>query len=269
MLGAQAHYLFKHGHIPESLGGLTPTAEEAALLRKRPLDDSAGCSSNFSDSSDTSVESTRHVNMRRTSRQAIRCTRKLGPMIRFPQALRAGQPVGSASSSQTDDACTREIPSKQRSTDSFPSSESHKRIRKTRSKTNSVDSTELPNPSGDAPSHTNAEQVPHSEACWVLRPSQGGTCPSSSVYQCKLCQPVCSRLFNLPRHPKQAHRDVFQFYCGYCGFRADALGALDEHLARHLRLKQFACENLGSQLLTPPTDSSPTIISPSAGGFSQ
>ncbi|KAG5450047.1 hypothetical protein CSKR_201103 [Clonorchis sinensis] len=212
----RAHYLFKHGHIPQSLGGLSPTADEAtASSRNRIVQSSVKLASRLGSKRE-----------RHSKHHTRRASQNQQPSISvnsscLPDHLENDPMISSTASTLNNSAESPRTPGPRKSIRGFP-----------------VDWLSSPG--------TCATEAAVSEEA----APPGGTCPEGETtgppYKCRFCTQSYAVLYSLQRHHTQVHLGEYRFNCGYCEFKSNERCAFDEHLARHFGLKQFVCEFCGA-----------------------
>ncbi|KAA3681717.1 uncharacterized protein DEA37_0008496 [Paragonimus westermani] len=225
----RAHHLFKHGHIPESLGGLSPTPDETPNWTR--LDDEVQSTASTENTAPTFKQDCTRMNLRsRPKRTDIEkrmlttsCARSVNTSNE-PASAGTDPPIRSdmvderANMGPDGDGTTRPLSSKRMTT----------RHCKMQSKMTST-LQDIDNSEGSTEDALMTDFVP----------SNTSRCPP---FKCPHCERSYKSIHSLARHENQVHKGEYRYSCGYCVFRTNERFALDEHLARHFRLKQFVCD---------------------------
>ncbi|KAF8565534.1 hypothetical protein P879_09351 [Paragonimus westermani] len=225
----RAHHLFKHGYIPESLGGLSPTPDETPNWTR--LDDEVQSTASTENTTPTFKQDCTRMNLRsrpkRTDMEKRMLTTSCARSVNAcdePASADTDPPIRSdvvdepAKMSSDGKGTMRPLGSKRMTT----------RRRKMQSKTTS-----------NLQDTDNSEGLTEDALMTDFVPSNTSQCPP---FKCPHCERSYKSIRSLARHENQVHKGEYRYSCGYCVFRTDERFALDEHLARHFRLKQFVCD---------------------------
>ncbi|KAF7262404.1 hypothetical protein EG68_01240 [Paragonimus skrjabini miyazakii] len=223
----RAHHLFKHGYIPESLGGLSPTPDETPNWTR--LDDEVQSTASTENTTPTFKQDSTRMNLRSRPKRTDFGKKMLttGCALSIcacdePASTSTDPPIRSdmiderAKMGPDGKGTMRQWGSKRRAT----------RHCKMQSK-----------PTSTLQDIDNSKSVTKDALVTDFAPAN--RCPP---FKCSHCERSYKFVCTLARHENQVHKGEYRYSCGYCAFRTNERFALDEHLARHFRLKQFVCD---------------------------
>ncbi|KAF6771074.1 hypothetical protein AHF37_09393 [Paragonimus kellicotti] len=225
----RAHHLFKHGYIPESLGGLSPTPDETPNWTR--LDDEVQSTASTENTTPTFKQDCTRMNLRSRPKRTdvgkrmltTSCARSMCTCDE-PASTGTDSPIGSdmiderAKMGPDEKSTMRQLGSKRMTT----------RHCKMQSK-----------PTSTLQDTDNSKNVTDDVLVTNFASAKTSRCPP---FKCSHCERSYKSVHSLARHENQVHKGEYRYSCGYCAFRTNERFALDEHLARHFRLKQFVCD---------------------------
>ncbi|CAL8091793.1 unnamed protein product [Calicophoron daubneyi] len=221
----------RHGHIPASLGGLSPKRDDTTGWTCRTDPSNSSNNDSHDTNSDGFGDSTHpSEDGNGTRKRKRRTSRRLKPLPSLGQ-LMGSESAGSSPRTVQPDGSTRLS-----NPDNLDQQTNVSKLQKRRLSATDSQLTDMPVDSS----------VPVGVGC--TRPSGSslitgstnvGTCPP---FVCEHCNRSYARPYSLQRHLIQMHIGEYRFCCGYCEFRTNDRSGYDEHLARHFQVKQYTCE---------------------------
>ncbi|TNN07162.1 Zinc finger protein, partial [Schistosoma japonicum] len=226
----RAHYLFQHGHIPESLGGLSPRPNEI-LFNKQWNSRSSRSSSNHSttnhdnDTANNTSDFTSYQEFSLHSSDNTNLTPKDNAVANLTVTSTTASPSIPDKSNclSVSGLITR---SRRRITTILPiqsvnqSTQSSRRTKKQFTDTSMTDSNNDNNITSLLDEQSKTDEVSEK----LLRKSN----KFSKQHYCTECNTSFKSAYNLKRHRTIVHLHEYRYFC--------------EHLARHFCVKQFVCE---------------------------
>ncbi|KAF5405689.1 hypothetical protein PHET_00782 [Paragonimus heterotremus] len=225
----RAHHLFKHGYIPESLGGLSPTPDETPNWTR--LDDEVQSTASTENTTPTSKQDCTRMNLRSRPKRT-----DVGKSMLTTGCAQSKYACDELASTGTDppfrldmiDERAKIGPDGEGTIRQSGSKRMITRRRKMQSK-----------PTSTLQDTDNSKSVTEDALVTDFASANTGRCPP---FKCSHCERSYKSVHSLARHENQVHKGEYRYSCGYCAFRTNERFALDEHLARHFRLKQFVCD---------------------------
>ncbi|CAH8542338.1 unnamed protein product [Heterobilharzia americana] len=267
----RAHYLFQHGHIPESLGGLSPRPNEAVpnceWSQSVNNDDNDLNTDNNFDINNVSDIDNQSESICTTVYNEL-CTQYTGKInstletvgtqlvssdahnklesisLGMNTRMRKRKAVSSNNATSVTSTTTASTASLTRNS---------RRAKKQASEmisamTNHISSIRDHNSRSKSSSKRRttdslSEHLTTEEIDQLL--------PDSNLllkrYYCRECNATFKSAYNVKRHEGIVHRREYRYFCGYCEFRTGERLAYEEHLARHFSVKQFVCETCNAR----------------------
>ncbi|CAH8857981.1 unnamed protein product [Trichobilharzia szidati] len=262
----RVHYLFQHGHIPESLGGLSPRPNETVIN----CEWNQSSQENINDKSErTSATSNNNIDNNATDNKSE--SNQLLTQDNMNRGTTTTTTLEAAVTGHTTLASSQSSSSSNVLNESKGNSiylNTRNRKRKAVNENSIIDSTD----STDCTTTTVRSCRPTKKSVKDITNQNGRKSRSTDVFSqdlttdnneidqmisdenlplkrhyCPECDLTFAKSFNLKRHESIIHRREYRYFCGYCEFRTGQQLAYEEHLARHFNVKQFVCEICNSR----------------------
>ncbi|VDQ03714.1 unnamed protein product [Trichobilharzia regenti] len=259
----RVHYLFQHGHIPESLGGLSPRPNETVINCEWNQSSQENINDKNNDKSERTSATTTNNNTNTTDNKSesnqLSTQDNVNMSTTTPiEAVVTGHTTLASSSSSSNMLNVSELNSIYLNT--------RNRKRKVVTGNNNIDSTDstacttatttvrscrrtkksmndITNQNGrNSRSKDLFSQDLTTDNNEIDQMISGENLSLKTRHYCPECDITFAKSFNLKRHESIIHRREYRYFCGYCEFRTGQHLAYEEHLARHFNVKQFVCE---------------------------